>query len=270
MELAHLQKITTECRQRGLKLHLDGARLWEVQPYYGVPLAEIAALFDTVYVSFYKGVGAAGGAALAGPRTTLDTAAVWAKRRGADVFSRALLALDCQLSLRKLLVDGSTEAVFAARAAALQRMVGAVTALVSARGTTCEGLVCFDPPTPLCAMVHCYLRAPAAVLEACHDRARERSGVRLWNTLRGHGHRGLYVTVPGGDFGQGRLERVLDNEAGEYMYFEWSVGKGNEDVQTADVERGWALFLDELLPVLGRGDVLGAAQVGDKRGREVE
>ena len=35
-------------------LHLDGARLWEVQPYYGRSYAEICALFDTVYVSFYK------------------------------------------------------------------------------------------------------------------------------------------------------------------------------------------------------------------------
>jgi threonine aldolase len=38
--------------------HLDGARLFESATGYGRPLAEIAALFDTVYVSFYKGLGA--------------------------------------------------------------------------------------------------------------------------------------------------------------------------------------------------------------------
>src|SRR5690349_21577929 len=40
-------------RGRGAALHLDGARLWECTPFYGRPLAEIAGLFDTVYVSFY-------------------------------------------------------------------------------------------------------------------------------------------------------------------------------------------------------------------------
>ena len=48
---------------------MDGARLWECTPYYGRTLAEIAGLFDTVYVSFYKGLGGLAGSALAGPPT---------------------------------------------------------------------------------------------------------------------------------------------------------------------------------------------------------
>ena len=40
--------------ERGAAVHLDGARLFESAAGYGRPLAEIAALFDTVYVSFYK------------------------------------------------------------------------------------------------------------------------------------------------------------------------------------------------------------------------
>ena len=53
-------------RERGAAIHLDGARLWESGPFYGRPLAEIAALFDTVYVSFYKGLGAPSGSMLLG------------------------------------------------------------------------------------------------------------------------------------------------------------------------------------------------------------
>ena len=37
-------------------LHCDGARLLEVAPYYGKSPAEVAALFDSVYISFYKGL----------------------------------------------------------------------------------------------------------------------------------------------------------------------------------------------------------------------
>lgn len=56
-----LQRVSKLCRSEGIKLHCDGARLWEIQPYYGVSLAEISALFDSVYVSFYKGLGGLAG-----------------------------------------------------------------------------------------------------------------------------------------------------------------------------------------------------------------
>src|SRR6187399_2210271 len=44
-------------QQHGAALHLDGARLWESVPHYGRTLAEVCALFDSVYVSFYKTLG---------------------------------------------------------------------------------------------------------------------------------------------------------------------------------------------------------------------
>ena len=50
-----LAQISALCRERGVRLHCDGARLWEVAPFSGRPLPEICALFDSVYVSFYKG-----------------------------------------------------------------------------------------------------------------------------------------------------------------------------------------------------------------------
>jgi threonine aldolase len=69
-------------RERGVAVHLDGARLWESAPYYGRTPAEVAALFDTVYVSFYKGLGGIAGACLAGPADVLAEAAVWRRRHG--------------------------------------------------------------------------------------------------------------------------------------------------------------------------------------------
>src|ERR1700760_867423 len=47
--------------QHGAAAHLDGARLWEASAGYGRSPAEIAALFDSAYVSFYKGIGALAG-----------------------------------------------------------------------------------------------------------------------------------------------------------------------------------------------------------------
>ena len=54
---ADLQAQVGWARGRGAAVHLDGARLWESAAGYGRPLREIADPFDTVYVSFYKGLG---------------------------------------------------------------------------------------------------------------------------------------------------------------------------------------------------------------------
>jgi threonine aldolase len=67
-----LQAISVFARARGIGLHLDGARLLLEAAYTGIPPAETAALFDTVYVSLWKYLNAANGAILAGPRDLLD------------------------------------------------------------------------------------------------------------------------------------------------------------------------------------------------------
>jgi threonine aldolase len=69
-------------RDRGAATHLDGARLWEASAGYGRPPAEIADLFDTVYVSFYKGVGALPGCCLAGPKSEVAQVREWRGRLG--------------------------------------------------------------------------------------------------------------------------------------------------------------------------------------------
>ncbi|WP_433303529.1 threonine aldolase family protein [Actinoplanes sp. CA-030573] len=69
-------------RGRGAAVHLDGARLWEASAGHGRAPAEIAALFDTVYVSFYKGVGALPGCCLAGPEDEVAQVREWRKRLG--------------------------------------------------------------------------------------------------------------------------------------------------------------------------------------------
>ena len=57
-----LEAITSYAHAKGMKLHLDGARLWECQPYFQKTYKEIVADFDSVYVSFYKILfGLAGG-----------------------------------------------------------------------------------------------------------------------------------------------------------------------------------------------------------------
>jgi threonine aldolase len=74
-------------RERGAAAHLDGARLWEATAGYERSPAEIAALFDTVYVSFYKGVGALPGCCVAGPSAVVDEIREWRGRLGGTLFA---------------------------------------------------------------------------------------------------------------------------------------------------------------------------------------
>jgi threonine aldolase len=84
-----LEAIKAHCRERGAHLHMDGARLWEAQAGYGKSAAEIAAGFDSVYVSLYKGIGGLGGAMLAGSREFVARASEWMKRQGGNVIHRS-------------------------------------------------------------------------------------------------------------------------------------------------------------------------------------
>jgi threonine aldolase len=80
-----LTAIVAWARDRHIALHLDGARLWECQPFYQRSYAEIAGLFDTVYVSFYKILGGITGAMLLGPEDVIAEARVWQRRHGGNL-----------------------------------------------------------------------------------------------------------------------------------------------------------------------------------------
>jgi threonine aldolase len=90
-------------RGTGAAIHMDGARLWESTPFYGKSPAQVAALFDTVYVSFYKGLGALAGACLAGPRDVVTQARAWRMRHGGMLFSMWPYAASALAGLRERL-----------------------------------------------------------------------------------------------------------------------------------------------------------------------
>jgi threonine aldolase len=88
----------TWARDRGAAVHLDGARLWESAAGYGRTAAEIAGLFDTVYVSFYKGIGALAGCCVAGPEDIVAQVREWRRRMGGTLhglWPNAASALAC-------------------------------------------------------------------------------------------------------------------------------------------------------------------------------
>ena len=84
--LDELKKITAYCRKEGFKMHLDGARIHMASAWSGVSIAEYASLFDTVYISLYKYLGAAAGAMLCGDKAVIDKMTHLMKIHGGTMF----------------------------------------------------------------------------------------------------------------------------------------------------------------------------------------
>jgi threonine aldolase len=156
-------------RANDIRLHLDGARVWQAAPAYGRSLAEIAALFDSLYVSFYKDVGALPGAMLLGPHDFIDEAAVWQRRQGGTLYT----AMGGVVSARLLL----TEAL--ERMPRLVERAREVAALFTAHP---RASVLPDPPHT--SMFHLQLEGDVEALLAARDRAARETGIWLFTKLR--------------------------------------------------------------------------------------
>ncbi|MFD4642408.1 threonine aldolase family protein [Lentzea sp. NPDC058436] len=98
-----LTEVVDAARERDAVVHLDGARLWESTHGLGKPLPEIAGLFDSVYVSFYKSLEGMSGAALAGTQDFVDQARVWRHRYGGMLFQQWPAALSAMHGLDTVL-----------------------------------------------------------------------------------------------------------------------------------------------------------------------
>jgi threonine aldolase len=150
-------------RERGAAVHLDGARLWETGPFYERPLSEIAALFDSVYVSFYKGLGGLSGSILLGEEDLVAEAREWRHRHGGTLFTLWPNAAAGLAGLRLRLPRMEAYVAHArAIAAALARIEG----------------VDVVPDPPQTPMMHVHLRTtPAAVVTGIRRMATKE---RLW------------------------------------------------------------------------------------------
>jgi threonine aldolase len=98
-----LEAISRWCRDRQIPLHIDGARLWEAAAGYGVSLDAIASLADSVYVSFYKGLGGLGGAMVVGSESLIDSLGVWNTRLGGDLYSAYPYAISAHDGIERFL-----------------------------------------------------------------------------------------------------------------------------------------------------------------------
>jgi threonine aldolase len=120
-EWNELGELLASARKRNICTQMDGARLWESKAYYGRSYAEICAGFDSVYVSFYKGIGALAGAMLLGPADFIAEARIWRRRHGGTLvqmhpmIASAAMRFDAQLAKMPAYFERANELATAIR-----------------------------------------------------------------------------------------------------------------------------------------------------------
>ncbi len=93
--LETLESAAHAAHERGLRTHLDGARLWNASVASGIPIARWVQSFDTVMMCFSKGVGAPVGSILAGDAATITRARRYRKMFGGGIRQGGMLAAAC-------------------------------------------------------------------------------------------------------------------------------------------------------------------------------
>jgi threonine aldolase len=99
--LAVLEEVYGEAHTAGLKVHMDGARIFNAAIASGVAVSRIAANADTVMFCLSKGLGAPVGSMLAGSEGDIARARLYRKRLGGGMRQAGVLAAAGLLALEE-------------------------------------------------------------------------------------------------------------------------------------------------------------------------
>ncbi|HEU4962252.1 MAG TPA: beta-eliminating lyase-related protein [Bacilli bacterium] len=183
-DYAELEAISAYCRDKGIKLHLDGARLVEILPYYQKSAKEICQLFDSVYLSFYKGIGGIAGAILAGDADFTQESKVWKRRHGGDLISLYPYILSSDTFFEKRLPKMPLYYKEAKELAALFN--------------GCERIET-KPAVPVSNMFHVHIHLPKAEIEPILVDVYKATGIGLTRYLREVNETTCYFELSIGD-----------------------------------------------------------------------
>lgn len=199
---ADLESLSTHCQKAGIMLHMDGARLWEATGALGESLIHpsggvegstresLCGLFDSLYVSFYKGLGGVTGAMLIGSQPFIEEARVWNRRFGGNVYSLMPLAVSCWSGFR------DNKDTFKTKKERLQEVIELLSDSF-VNSTKCPPECCdiagnsllrFDPPVPQVSMIHVYVRCDSATAMKVREAVLAETGISCFTRIRPAAH----------------------------------------------------------------------------------
>lgn len=94
--------ICDKAHDRGLPVHMDGARLFNAATHLGRPVKDVAAKVDSVMFCLSKGLGAPVGSMLAGTQEAMDRGRLYRKRLGGGMRQAGVLAAAGLIALEQM------------------------------------------------------------------------------------------------------------------------------------------------------------------------
>lgn len=164
-----LENIKARVKERGIFLHMDGARLWETEAFYHKSYQEICRGFDSVYVSFYKGIGALTGAMLVGKADFINESRVWLRRFGGNLYQ-----LHPYVASAAMRFDRALE-----RMPEYMRRTNEIYEILKSVPN-----ISFRPNPPQVNMFHLYFDYSAEKLTAARDRIAEQNKIWVANRFQ--------------------------------------------------------------------------------------
>lgn len=229
-DIVKLRQLT---KDRGIAFHCDGARIFEATTGYRKSPSELAAQFDSVYISFYKGLGGLSGAMLLGSHEFCEEARLWLRRMGGNLYTQLPTAIAGWSGYRKYWAPkgngrGASQLLsFDQKKEKLLRLVKTLSAIENV-----SKVITFDPRTPQVTMVHGYLKFPSHVIEKARDQVEKEMGLSVI-------HRWRPIDDPMDDPQAHRL--------GYRAKFELSMGEANGQVPDDLWIQGWQRFAEAIL-----------------------
>jgi threonine aldolase len=166
-------------RSHDVPMHLDGARIWQCRGFYGKSFAEIASLFDSVYVSFYKDLGGLCGSMLMGAADFVTTSRLWQRRYGGNLYTQAPFVASARLGLARNLPQMDD---WVARAREVARVLGAFPG------------VRVQPDPPQVNFFQLFIEGDHETLSERHHALARETGTYLFHRLGPSPIRGIAVT----------------------------------------------------------------------------
>jgi len=177
------------CHKEGIKYHCDGARIFEASAGYERSLASMAKPFDSIYISFYKGLGGISGAALMGDEDFCAEARRWLSRFGGNLYTLLPYAVSSWDGWRKYVAndtDSSSSDAFSSgvptfieRLDKLKRVLNRLSV-----ETFMSKVVSIVPEIPEVNMVRIYFKATVDQCNVARDYVADSIGVRVFSRIR--------------------------------------------------------------------------------------
>lgn len=97
-----IDSVCDAAHEHGLRVHMDGARIFNASAASGLPVSRITAKVDTVNFCLSKGLGAPAGSILVGPAKLMAKARLYRKRLGGGMRQAGVLAAPGLIALEEM------------------------------------------------------------------------------------------------------------------------------------------------------------------------